>query len=704
MSNLLLWTMWRLVMLSTVLQVRSGWTFSCPVICQCTEQSFRCTRETQLNSSAKSSLINNIRLTHLPLQEVPSNTFRDLHNVDRIEISQSDSIRIFRARAFHSLHSLQEVLIHNMKNLEFIKKGAFSDLPKLKYLSICNTGLREFPDLSTISSLEPLFFLEVGDNIKIDTIPPNAFLGMTEEETYMNLVGNGFKEVQRHAFNGTKMSKLVLKGNRNLRKIHDEAFEGATGPSLLDVSSTALRSLPALGLQQVTVLTARSAQGLKTLPPLENLVNLQEAHLTYPSHCCAFHTWRRKHRENAFLGSFGNLSRLCNSGPPQGIGYPSASDMSYPEYSLDDFDFQYLNLELCLSDAPIKCTPEPDAFNPCEDLLGYAYLRTATWVIAVSSVLGNLAVLAVLLTSRHKLTVSRFLMCNLAFADLCMGVYLLLIAVVDHRSRRQYYNHATDWQTGGGCGAAGFLTVFASELSVYTLTVITLERWHTITHALRRDRKLRLRHVAAMMAAGWGFSLLAALLPVLGVSSYAKVSICLPMDIETPASQAYVMAVLLLNAAAFLVVCVCYGRIYASVRNPRLATRRSDTKMAKRMAVLIFTDFLCMAPISFFAISAALRMPLITVSHSKILLILFYPINSLCNPFLYTIFTRAFRLEVRLLLSRCGCCSDRAWLHRLLGLAARKPRNSASSRKPSSLRFYAYHIKMQGCILNRGPK
>ncbi|KAJ8385633.1 hypothetical protein AAFF_G00184300 [Aldrovandia affinis] len=697
------WTVWRLMMMSSVLQVRPGWAFSCPVICQCTEQSLHCTRETQLNASDTSFLTYNLRFTHLQLKEVPRDTFRGLLNVARIEISQSDSIRTFRGRAFHSLRSLSEVLIQNINNLESIEKGAFSDLPKLKYLSICNTGLRQFPDLTTISSLESYFILEVGDNIKIDTIPPNAFLGMTEEYTYMKLFRNGFKDVQRYAFNGTKIENLVLKDNRYLRKIHEEAFEGATGPSMLDVSSTALRSLPARGLQQVTVLTARSAPTLKTLPPLENLMNLQVAHLTYPSHCCAFHTWRRKHREKAFLESFGNLSRLCNS-PLQGIGYPSASGTSYPEYGSNLYELNYPDLDLCLSDTPISCTPEPDAFNPCEDLLGYPFLRMVTWVIALSAVAGNLAVLAVLLASRHKLTVSRFLMCNLAFADLCMGVYLLLIASVDYRSRHQYYNHATDWQTGGGCGAAGFLTVFASELSIYTLTVITLERWHTIAYAMQLDRRLRLRHVAGLMAGGWLFSLLAALLPVLGVSSYGKVSICLPMDIETAASQGYVMAVLLFNAAAFLVVCVCYGRIYASVRNPRLPTRRSDTKMAKRMAVLIFTDFLCMAPISFFAISAALRMPLITVSHSKFLLILFYPINSLCNPFLYTIFTRAFRLDVCVLLSRCGCCGEQAEVYRLHRLDPRNTPTSPAPSKPSSLRFYAYHIKMQGCFLNKSPK
>lgn len=65
--------------------------------------------------------------------------------------------------------------------------------------------------------------------------------------------------------------------------------------------------------------------------------------------------------------------------------------------------------------------------------------------------------------------------------------------------------------------------MFASELSVFTLTAITLERWHTITHALRLDRKLRLRHACATMTAGWIFSCLVALLPTVGVSSYGKV-------------------------------------------------------------------------------------------------------------------------------------------------------------------------------------
>jgi hypothetical protein len=39
-------------------------------------------------------------------------------------------------------------------------------------------------------------------------------------------------------------------------------------------------------------------------------------------------------------------------------------------------------------------------------------------------------------------------MCNLAFADLCMGTYLLLIAAMDVHSMGTYFNYAIDWQEG----------------------------------------------------------------------------------------------------------------------------------------------------------------------------------------------------------------------------------------------------------------
>ncbi|XP_006523785.1 lutropin-choriogonadotropic hormone receptor isoform X5 [Mus musculus] len=528
----------------------------------------------------------------------------------------------------------------------------------LARLSICNTGIRTLPDVSKISSSEFNFILEICDNLYITTIPGNAFQGMNNESITLKLYGNGFEEVQSHAFNGTTLISLELKENIYLEKMHSGTFQGATGPSILDVSSTKLQALPSHGLESIQTLIATSSYSLKTLPSREKFTSLLVATLTYPSHCCAFRNLPKK-EQNFSFSIFENFSKQCESTVREANNETLYSAI-FEENELSGWDYDY---DFC-SPKTLQCTPEPDAFNPCEDIMGYAFLRVLIWLINILAIFGNLTVLFVLLTSRYKLTVPRFLMCNLSFADFCMGLYLLLIASVDSQTKGQYYNHAIDWQTGSGCSAAGFFTVFASELSVYTLTVITLERWHTITYAVQLDQKLRLRHAIPIMLGGWIFSTLMATLPLVGVSSYMKVSICLPMDVESTLSQVYILSILLLNAVAFVVICACYVRIYFAVQNPELTAPNKDTKIAKKMAILIFTDFTCMAPISFFAISAAFKVPLITVTNSKVLLVLFYPVNSCANPFLYAVFTKAFQRDFFLLLSRFGCCKHRAELYR----------------------------------------
>lgn len=368
------------------------------------------------------------------------------------------------------------------------------------------------------------------------------------------------------------------------------------------------------------------------------------------------------YRENKFQDTHSHYYVFFEEQEDEIIGF--GQKLKNPqEETLQAFDNHY-DYIVCGGNEDMVCTPKSDEFNPCEDIMGYKFLRIVVWFVSLLALLGNVFVLVILLTSHYKLTVPRFLMCNLAFADFCMGMYLLLIASVDLYTHSEYYNHAIDWQTGPGCNTAGFFTVFASELSVYTLTVITLERWYAITFAMRLDRKIRLRHAYAIMVGGWVCCFLLALLPLVGISSYAKVSICLPMDTETPLALAYIILVLLLNIVAFIIVCFCYVKIYITVRNPQYNPGDKDTKIAKRMAVLIFTDFMCMAPISFYALSALMNKPLITVTNSKILLVLFYPLNSCANPFLYAIFTKTFQRDVFILLSKCGIFKRQAQAYR----------------------------------------
>uniref|UniRef100_UPI00398E8F22 follicle-stimulating hormone receptor-like isoform X2 n=1 Tax=Pristiophorus japonicus TaxID=55135 RepID=UPI00398E8F22 len=658
---------------------------NCPELCSCKSDDHIICEDTKVDHIPKDFPGGYSKLTfkYTSLNIIPSGAFAGLSNLTSIWVLQNDALERIEENTFVNLPNLNEIIIDKAKLLVHIDQGAFGNLPHLRYMTITNTGIRFFPDITNIHS-EDFFLLEFRDNINMQIIPSYAFQGLsTGTLININLINNGLIEVQSQAFNGTDLDHLNLTDNQNLQKLHDDVFMGATGPIVLDISRTGITALPIHGLKSIKKLIARSTNNLKRLPPLDNFVELREASMTYPSHCCAFENESAKKKKEL------QWSAICNKIFRKNYDFSNTSSQTESEigsthskrsmqmssavpeqytfleneawYDLNEPFFDY---GLCTNVVDVKCNPKADDFNPCEDIVGKDILRVIIWLMNILAIAGNVVVLIVLLTSRYKLSVPRFLMCNLAFSDFCMGLYLLLIASVDIRTKGQYYNYAIDWQTGAGCASAGFVTVFASELSVYTLTAITLERWHTITYAMQLDRKLCLRHAVVIMCGGWAFSFTVAILPLVGISNYKKVSICLPMDINSPISQTYIIFILILNVVAFLIICFCYIKIYLTVRNPNFISTNSDTKIAKRMAVLIFTDFICMSPISFFAISAALKVPFITVSSSKILLVLFYPINSCANPFLYAFFTKTFRRDFYILLSRFGYCEMKAQLYR----------------------------------------
>ena len=79
--------------------------------------------------------------------------------------------------------------------------------------------------------------------------------------------------------------------------------------------------------------------------------------------------------------------------------------------------------------------------------------------------LGNGCVVIVLIASRGKMDVPRFLVCNLAMADFCMGLYLGFLAIVDAATLGEFRKHAISWQFSAGCQVSTiyyFWTVFST--------------------------------------------------------------------------------------------------------------------------------------------------------------------------------------------------------------------------------------------------
>lgn len=446
-----------------------------------------------------------------------------------------------------------------------------------------------------------------------------------------------------------------------------------------DLSYNEFPVLSGRGLKTLETLNVRDNRELKEIPAA-NLPNIRHVEAHYPYHCCEFRK-ETNHKEKAptDMKVVTETSKDAWTWDESEVTYlrNSFEDSNSSKYSNDDVsgfgsgdvdpllspDFEGSSDEIKVTttggsghsddlipieaeeNRQVKCTPEPaDPFFPCDDLMDSTLLRIGVWIVFLLALFGNATVIFITITRSSRIDVSRFLICNLAVADLCMGVYLGLLAIVDASTRGNFRSFGVAWQLSSGCKTAGFLAVLSSETSVYTLTVITIERYIAITHALDITKKMSLRKTSVVMLIGWCFALITATLPLFDVSDYTKFSVCLPFETGDTKSLAYVTSVLVLNGSAFIVILTCYVKIYCAIRGSH-AWNTNDSRTAQRMALLIFTDFACWAPITFFSLAAAFGGDLVRLKEAKIFTVFVFPLNSCANPFLYAIFTGQFKRD-----------------------------------------------------------
>lgn len=447
-----------------------------------------------------------------------------------------------------------------------------------------------------------------------------------------------------------------------------------------DLSFNTFPVLPARGLKTLETLKVRDNRELKELPA-KQLPKIRHVEAHYPYHCCAFRKEKKQQEEmmeetevvseskNQWIWGNEEVTFLRNSDEDNTTEFEPRDDVSGfgsgnvdPILDLDGSSEDEINLPTSDGSGQeenfdhiidieedvnrqVECTPEPaDPFFPCDDLMDSSLLRVGVWIVFLLALLGNAIVIFVIITRSSRIDVSRFLICNLAVADLCMGVYLGLLAIVDASTRGNFRSYGVEWQLSNGCKTAGFLAVLSSETSVFTLTVITVERYIAITHALDITKKMSLKKTSIVMLTGWCFALTVATLPLFEVSDYTKFSVCLPFETGDMKSLVYVTTVLVLNGSAFIVIFTCYVKIYSAIRGSN-AWNTNDSRTAQRMALLVFTDFACWAPITFLSLAAAFGGEFVSLKDAKIFTVFVFPLNSCANPFLYAIFTGQFKRD-----------------------------------------------------------
>lgn len=122
-----------------------------------------------------------------------------------------------------------------------------------------------------------------------------------------------------------------------------------------------------------------------------------------------------------------------------------------------------------------------------------------------------------------------------------------------------------------------------------------------------------------------------------------------------------------------------------------------DFRIAKRMAILVFTDFLCWAPIIFFSITAAFGKNLVGLNEAKVLTIFVLPLNSCANPFLYAIFTKQFKRDC---VKLCRRIEESSLTRSFSNLNSRRVSLGGSSWRNSQMHGPSFHTEKRSSITN----
>nr|KAG5698740.1 hypothetical protein BaRGS_008514 [Batillaria attramentaria] len=249
------------------------------------------------------------------------------------------------------------------------------------------------------------------------------------------------------------------------------------------------------------------------------------------------------------------------------------------------------------------------------------FYRVCLWIFSLLAMLGNMGVLVyrLCLEAEGSSLAFRVLVANLCGSDFLMGVYLMMIGSADD---------------------------FYSEVSAFMICIITLDRLLVLWFPLKRHLHLTWRSALVACSAAWLTGIVLAVVPLLpatGWEFYSQTGICLPLPVtrlQFPGKQYAFGTFIVLNFVLFLLIGIGQVFIYRAVRSTPLADRtnrrQQDMAIARRLLLIVFSDFCCWFPVGVMGLLASQDTPIpgeVNVAAAIFVL----PLNSAINPFLYTL-------------------------------------------------------------------
>ena len=600
------------------------------------------------------------------LNDIDVDAFEGLSELELLDLYNND-LTVLRNGVFKYLTQLVALYLDYNK-LTMVKEGLFDSLFLLHDLRLDNNyimGIQRnvFKDIANLSKIKL-------NNNQLSHLDVNTFKALNGL-TSLHLGDNLLQELHHELFQTLNFLKLLELRNNSLSKLHPRTFNNLSNLYFLDLS-----------YNQIDILHPKLFQNTRKLKILQlafmGLQSLEEE---------TFHQMQGLE----YLSLLGNSLTVLGSFLFKECSYLETLDLEKNDLQWIESDTFYgINNQAklfvdspgscCFADKFVgKCHAKngKSPFLTCKRLLPYSLLRIGTWVVSVLAVAANVVVHIVGWIDKRKINKVQFLLIrNLSISDFFMGIYLIILLSVDLYYTEYFPLHSNVWRNSGLCKIAGFLSVLSSEASVFFITLISIDRFIRVKYP-QIGRQLGVKIAYLLIASMWliamGLSTISvALASGKNSDMYAASEVCvgLPLSryyhynynetfVDLPFGRKaqvtlteqsgkriamyfslYIFTVL--NLVCFIVVGYCYIAVFifvrqSSKRSGHRSISNNEIRMAKKLFLIVFTDFCCWVPIGFLSILVQTgAVEVHPVAYAWIATFIL-PINSSINPFLYTL-------------------------------------------------------------------
>ena len=292
-----------------------------------------------------------------------------------------------------------------------------------------------------------------------------------------------------------------------------------------------------------------------------------------------------------------------------------------------------------------KCHAPVECFSSCDQLLDSIVLKTFTWFSSVGCAVGNTIVIIYRSFFSQEVMDKNIIVINLAVSDLLMSLYLFGIAVGDIVYWGNYAFQSDQWTQSVICQNMAFIASLSSEMSLAIL--VFLSYFYLFRIAYHKGKYIFNTYtIPPICLCLWVVIGLICAVPLIGGKQNLSGS-CLFFHFgSTNSENIYynIIVYIFLNTilvmmswiSCQIVIRVLYMSAKRVEKQGHISGNRKSGTAYRNLVIMTVSNLLCWIPMEALLIASISGLaihPVVTKWFSVVIM----PLNSLTNPYLYTL-------------------------------------------------------------------